>query len=38
MAMPKKVTFAKDVLEALRNSKILGVRAGTEHRFTGVWP
>ena len=38
MAMPKKVTFAKDALEALHNSKILGVRAGTEHRFTGVWP
>lgn len=37
MAMPKNVKFAKDVLEALRNSKILGVRAGTEHRFTGVW-
>lgn len=35
--MPKNVRFAKDALEALRNSKILGVRAGTEHRFTGVW-
>lgn len=26
-----------EVLEALRRAKILGVRAGTEHRYTGVW-
>jgi len=37
MAKPKDATFADAVLDALRNSKILGVRAGTEHRFTGVW-
>jgi len=37
MAMPKNVTFAENVVEALRDSKILGVRAGTEHRYTGVW-
>ena len=30
-------TFAKDVVEAFRSAKILGVRAGTEHRYTGVW-
>jgi hypothetical protein len=36
--MPKNATFADDVVEALRKSKILGVRAGNEHRFTGVWP
>ena len=35
--MPKKATFADDVVEALRDAKILGVRAGTEHRYTGVW-
>ena len=35
--MPKKTTFADDVVEALRSAKILGVRAGTEHRYTGVW-
>ena len=35
--MPKNATFADDVVEALRNAKILGVRAGTEHRYTGVW-
>ncbi len=38
MAKPTEVKFADNVLDALRNSKILGVRAGTEHRFTGVWP
>ena len=36
--MPKHAKFSSDVVEALRKSKILGVRAGTEHRFTGVWP
>jgi hypothetical protein len=36
--MPKNPTFADDVVEALRQAKILGVRAGTEHRYTGVWP
>jgi hypothetical protein len=36
--MPKDPTFADAVVEAVRNAKILGVRAGTEHRFTGVWP
>ncbi len=30
-------TFADDVVEAFRSAKILGVRAGTEHRYTGVW-
>lgn len=35
--MAKNETFADDVVEALRNAKILGVRAGSEHRYTGVW-
>jgi hypothetical protein len=35
--MPKKDTFTDSILEALRKAKILGVRAGTEHRYTGVW-
>jgi hypothetical protein len=35
--MSKSDTFAEDVLDALRTSKILGVRAGTDHRFTGIW-
>lgn len=29
--------FAEPLLQALRDAKILGVRAGTEHRYTGVW-
>jgi hypothetical protein len=29
--------FSKPTLAALDAAKILGVRAGTEHRFTGVW-
>jgi len=35
--MPKNATFADDILGALQDAKILGVRAGTEHRYTGVW-
>jgi len=29
--------FPKATLEELDSAKILGVRAGTEHRYTGVW-
>ena len=29
--------FPTEVIEALRRAKILGVRAGSEHRYTGVW-
>src|SRR2546426_884765 len=29
--------FSGPVLEELARAKILGVRAGTEHRYTGVW-
>lgn len=29
--------FSSEQLEAIRKSRILGVRAGTEHRYTGVW-
>jgi hypothetical protein len=32
--MPK---LPDDIVEALRKAKILGIRAGTEHRYTGVW-
>lgn len=35
--MSKDVTFTETVLEAVRDAKILGVRAGDEHRYTGVW-
>src|SRR3954463_11023292 len=29
--------FSKAALEELADAKILGVRAGAEHRYTGVW-
>ncbi|HEV2860596.1 MAG TPA: DUF2255 family protein [Pyrinomonadaceae bacterium] len=35
--MSKGATFDDEVVEAIRGAKILGVRAGTEHRYTGVW-
>lgn len=31
------MSFTNKIVEELRAAKILGVRAGTEHRFTGVW-
>ena len=33
----KATTFADAVVDTLNDAKILGVRAGTEHRYTGVW-
>jgi hypothetical protein len=35
--MPVGATFTEDVVEAFRKAKILGVRAGSTHRFTAVW-
>ena len=35
--MSKNAAFKDDVVEALSKAKILGVRAGDEHRYTGVW-
>jgi hypothetical protein len=35
--MPKEATFTDAHVEALNKAKILGLRAGTEHRHTGVW-
>lgn len=35
--MSKVDTFATGVVDEFRKAKILGVRAGTEHRYTGVW-
>ena len=29
--------FSHEVIEVIRKAKILGVRSGTEHKFTGVW-
>jgi len=30
--------FSDAVVERLASAKILGVRAGMQHRYTGVWP
>lgn len=35
--MAKNDTFAEGIVAAARNAKILGLRAGSEHRYTGVW-
>ena len=35
--MSKTDTFATELVEAFRKAKIMGVRAGDEHRYTGVW-
>jgi hypothetical protein len=35
--MAQADTFADDIVEAFRKAKIMGVRAGSEHRYTGVW-
>src|SRR5215207_4528336 len=35
--MSKDSTFADEVVEAFYKAKIIGVRAGTEHKYTGVW-
>ena len=29
--------FSRDVVELFHKAKILGVRSGSEHRYTGVW-
>ena len=29
--------FSKAVVEAFRGAKIIGVRSGSEHKYTGVW-
>jgi hypothetical protein len=35
--MPSPAPFPQEVVDALRTAKILGIRAGTAHRVTGVW-
>ena len=35
--MAKDQKFSAEIVEALRKAKIIGVRSGTEHRYTGVW-
>jgi hypothetical protein len=35
--MSRSARFAESELESIRRAKIAGVRAGAEHRYTGVW-
>ncbi len=35
--MTTESRFSDPVLQALQQAKILGIRAGSEHRYTGVW-
>ena len=35
--MPTTKRFPDDIITALDAAKILGVRSGTDHRYTGVW-
>ena len=35
--MSKADKFAHGVVDEFRKAKIMGVRVGTEHRYTGVW-
>jgi len=35
--MTTRKRFPKKVLESLRAGKMLGIRAGTEHKFIGIW-
>ena len=35
--MPRNTKFSDRIVELFRTAKILGVRAGAEHRYTGVW-
>ena len=37
LEVKERSTFSKAVVEAFRTAKIIGVRSGTEHRYTGVW-
>lgn len=35
--MPENATFPEAVIDAFRSARIIGVRSGTDHAFTGVW-
>ena len=37
MPAVKKEKFKAEIVEVARAAKIAGVRAGAEHRYTGVW-
>lgn len=35
--MPKSARFPPDVIDAFTSAKIIGVRSGSDHKYTGVW-
>ena len=35
--MPNIVGFPEAVIDAFNRAKIIGVRSGTQHKYTGVW-
>ncbi len=35
--MPNNRRLPKELVATIRDSKILGIRAGEEHRFIGIW-
>ncbi len=37
MTMPENAKFPDAVIDAFESAKIIGVRSGTRHAFTGVW-
>lgn len=35
--MTESAKFSDDIIDAFERAKIIGVRAGVQHKFTGVW-
>lgn len=35
--MPNSAQFPPEVVDAFNSAKIIGVRSGSEHKYTGVW-
>lgn len=35
--MPNNAGFQEPVIDSFKNAKIIGVRSGTQHKYTGVW-
>jgi hypothetical protein len=35
--MPGSARFPPDIIDAFNSAKILGVRSGSEHKYTGIW-
>jgi hypothetical protein len=35
--MPNSAQFPPDIIDAFNRAKIIGVRSGSEHKYTGIW-